>query len=95
MEEALHLIRDERRAECDLLSISSASRYKISSKEGLVNTHCPPRARRAKDSFSHMFARYDLTTQLERGAASTSFLVSMARKTLILDLDTPRPFGAA
>ena len=92
VKEALQELRDERRAQCNLLEVLSAARYKMVTAQGLVDTHCPLRACRARDSFSHMLECYDLQEHVARGAASVPFLVRMARKTQILDLSTPRPY---
>ena len=92
VEEALHELRGERRAQCNLLDILSAARYKTITNEGLMDTHCPLQACRARDSFAHMLGCYDLIPHLEKGPSSTSFLLRMARKTQILDVDKPRPY---
>ena len=91
-QEALQDLRDKRRAQCNLLDVPSAARYKTITSEGLVDTHCPIKACGSRDSFDHMLACYDLNAQLERGTAAVPFLVRLARKTQILDLETPRPF---
>ena len=41
MVEALHILRDERRAQSNLLAVIGATRYKNVTKIGPVDTRCP------------------------------------------------------
>ena len=91
-QEALVLLRDERKVQCNLLEILRAVRYKTLTKEGLSDTRCPLIACRGRDSFPHMLKCYDLESSLETGAASAQFLVRMAKKTQILDENAPRQY---
>ena len=90
--EAIHNLRDERRAQSNLLDILSAGRFKVLTKQGLMSTHCPLRACQKKDSFGHMLKCYDLEAGLQAGPAAADFLVKMARKTQILDRTPKRVF---
>ena len=94
IQEALNALRDERRAQCNLLEILSATRYKTLTPEGLKPTKCPLQSCSEQDSFSHMLARYDLARYVELGSATAQFLVQMARKTQILNPDAPRIYNA-
>ena len=90
--EALQHLQNERRAQCNLLMILSAARYKMLTKDGLSDTVCPLTRCNERDTFEHMLQCYDLTTKVERGEAAVNFLIAMARKTQILDPKAPRPF---
>ena len=92
--EALQLLRDERRAQCNLLQVLSAARFKILTKEGLCDTQCPLQACRARDPFEHMLQCYDLQSHIALGEASVTFRVKMARKTQIHDPEAPRLYLA-
>ena len=90
--EAVQALRDERRAQSNLLDILSASRYKTLAKQGLMDTHCPLQACQQRDSFEHMIQRYDLESERKQGTEAAGFLVRMARKTQILDLTKRRVY---
>ena len=94
IKEAPRELRDERRAQNNLLQVLSAARYKMLSLEGLQDTVCPLQACNSQDTFKHMLLCYDLSDPVQVGAASVTFLTKMARKTQILDPKAPRPFVA-
>ena len=90
--EALQELRDEMRSQSNLLAVCSAARHKTVATGGLVDTHCPLKACRARDSFAHMLECYDLVAHLERGTAFVPFRVRLSRNFQILDSEAPRPF---
>ena len=92
--EATQILRGERRAQSNLLAVIGATRYKMVTKHGLVDTCCPLRHCRQKNSFEHMPKCYDLESSVEHGAMAVQFLVKMARKTQIVDEHAPRIFKA-
>ena len=92
--EALQTLRDERRAQSNLLAVIGATRYKTITKTGLADTRCPLSRCRKKDSFDHMIQCYDLGPIEEHGTNAVQFLVKMARKTQILDEQAPRAYEA-
>ena len=92
--EALQTLRDERRAQSNLLAVIGATRYKTITKTGLADTQCPLLHCRKKDSFDHMIQCYDLEPVEEHGNNAVQFLVKMARKTQILDEQAPRVYEA-
>ena len=85
VQEALRLLRDELKAQCNLLDILSAQRYKTLAQDGMPATRCPLQACQEKDSFDHMLRCYDLERYVGRGAATAAFLARMARKTEIVN----------
>ena len=92
--EAIQALRDERRAQSNLLDILSAGRYKTLTKQGLMDTHCPLQACQQRDSFEHMIRCYDLEKGRKQGAEAVGFLIKMARKTQILDQNKSRVYLA-
>ena len=89
--EALQTLRDERRAQSNLLAVIGATRYKTVTKTGLADTRCPLR-HCERDSFDHMLRCYDLAASEEHGVGAVPFLVKLARKTQILDEHSPRVY---
>ena len=90
--EALQTLRDERRAQSNLLAVIGATRFKTVTKIGLADTQCPLKHCGERDSFDHMLQCYDLSSSVECGTNAVPFLVKMARKTQILDDHAPRGY---
>ena len=82
LKEALGVLRDERKAQANLLEILSATRYRVITGRGLYCTKCPKKECFARDSYRHMIECYGLGSQEERGVDVVPFLVRMARATL-------------
>ena len=91
-QEAMSELQDERTAQVNLASILSAVRFKTLVATGVVPTKCPKKMRYARDSFWHMLECYDVGPLRQRGADAVSFLVAMARATLIKGRLNPIPY---
>ena len=89
--EAMDRLKDQRNQQVTLLTILSATRFRILTKEGLVPTQCPRSGCGKKDSFWHLLECYGLQTSVENGPHVVPFLLYLAQK--IPAVVTPIPWG--
>ena len=89
--EAMSVLRGDRAAQVTLVSILSATRFRVHYDGRVLDTVCEG-CKVRKDSFEHMLQCYALTGQLRRGADSVKFLVQMAKKTKLSPPGVSRPF---
>ena len=78
--EAMDRLKDHRLQQVTLLTILSATRFRILTKEGLVSTQCPRPGCGKKDSFWHLPECYGLQTSVEGGPYVEPFLLYLAQK---------------
>ena len=92
---ALAELRENHRAQINLLNILSGTRFKYPFQGILVPTCCQNVVRGVEcggeDSFEHILSCYSLEIPEERGPKCIDFLVSMAVKTLTERLRGPKP----
>ena len=82
VEEALKILRGERRAQVNLLRILSAARFRVLATCKIYRNKCPKTFRYSRDSLSHLLERYEPTPRVEFGKEGVQFLAHMARTTL-------------
>ena len=82
VEEALKILRGERRVQVNLLRILSATRFRVLTKGKIYHTKCPKRYCFERDSLRHLLECYELTPWVEVGVDGVQFLVRMARASL-------------
>ena len=89
--EAMDKLKDNRLQQVTLLTILSATRFRILTKEGLVPTQCPRPGCGKRGSFRHLLECYGLQTSVEDGPHVVPFLLYLAQK--IPAAATPIPWG--
>ena len=84
VEEALKILRGERRAQVNLLRILSATRFRVLTKGEIYRSKYPKTHCYSRGSLSHLLECYDLTSRMAFGEEAVQFLVHVARASLSL-----------
>ena len=92
IKEAFEVLRGKRRPQVGLARILGAARYKVLTRGKVYHVKCPKKQCFERDSFWHMIKCYGLEESVATGVDSVSFLVKMARVTLIPEGTTLIPY---
>ena len=91
VKEALDKLQDDRGAQITLLSVLSATRFRIYSHGRALPTKCG-KCRVHPDTFDHMLRCYVLQESLVRGPGAVNFLVELAVRTKVVPPGVSVPF---